>query len=220
MPHSSARWHTLLLYFLPFNTHNFTLAHDRFEVFELILELTCAILPSEEVNSIQYGITHPGDILTQIIFLFCLLYRACGLLHHRVHILLAKNPWPVVVFKVEVNHVICYRPVLILSAKYYHRRTVNRTAMVFPWLHADAFGFHNIESSQHWIKHHYLRVTLSHLPLAVVHVWASEAVNFTVVNTWGMSAPTKNLFDWIGWWVFHVSPLRQCLVIYWRWWYV
>jgi hypothetical protein len=49
--------------------------------------------------------------------------------------------------------------------------------MIFSWLHADSLRFDYIDAIVRSVKNHHLVNALTNLPLTIVHVAASEAVD-------------------------------------------
>ena len=49
--------------------------------------------------------------------------------------------------------------------------------MILSWLHTNSLRFYDIDAIVCSVKYHHLVDTLTNLPLAIVHVAASEAVD-------------------------------------------
>jgi len=105
------------------------------------------------------------------------LNHARGKLHHRLNVLLEVHAVPIIVFKIKIKHIIGNLSILVLSSKNNHRVAVDRATMILSWLHADSLCFYDIDAIVRSVEYHHLVDALTNLPLAIVHVAASEAVD-------------------------------------------
>ena len=93
------------------------------------------------------------------------------------------------------------------------RLTINSTGMILSGLNTDSFCLHDIQCFEDRIKNHNLRIALPNLPLSVVHIRPTKAVDLIIVNTRSMAAPAENSLHRIGRAVSHIPPLGEGLVI-------
>jgi hypothetical protein len=110
----------LLLYFLPLDRHYFAFTHSKFQILQFVKKFTRIVSSSEVINSFEDGVTHSGNILAHVIFLFHQLDRAACLLHTRIYLLFTDDSAPIIILEIKIDHIVCQRSVLELSSENDH----------------------------------------------------------------------------------------------------
>jgi hypothetical protein len=125
MAYPTARGVSLLLYLLPFTSHDLTILHITSEIPQRILKLTLGIFTSKVVYTIKDSVTNSGELLLKGASVISHLFGAsdCGTfsLKERFEILtLWINVTPVMELQVEIEHLIGHYAIFILTTVYNH----------------------------------------------------------------------------------------------------
>lgn len=127
MPNSAARCNALLFDLLPFTSNHFSILHVWLEVPEHVEQLSFRCLTSEVVDTVQDGVTHPGQLLFKRSFatsgcLLLLCGHSCASTQVKgVEVLvLGVNVTPVLELDVKVKHLVCNETVFKLATVYDH----------------------------------------------------------------------------------------------------